>query len=62
MTLSFPTTIHCLPLILGEINIDIEEQKHKDFDANIKLKLCGFLSPPKYPIEENETYVDYKKR
>ena len=48
-------------LNVGEINSDTEEQKRKDFDAKIKLKLGDSLSPSKETIEHQETYADYTK-
>ena len=55
-----PRKILCY-LNVGEIKSDTEEQKRKDFDAKIKLKLGDSLSPSKETIEHQETYADYTK-
>ena len=48
-------------LNFGDINSDIEEQKHKNVYANIQLNLGDYLSPPKDPIEEQEMFADDTK-
>ena len=48
-------------LNVGDIKINTGEHKRKAFDANIKFKLSNYLSPPKYPIEEQDMYADYTK-
>ena len=46
---------------VGEIKSNTEEQKRKDFDAKISLKLGDSVSPLKDSIKEQETYEDDTK-
>ena len=48
-------------LNVGDIKRNTGEHKRKAFGANIKFKLSNYLSPPKYPIEEQDMYADYTK-
>ena len=58
------TILHQQTLIylnVGDINIDTDKWKRKDFDAKIQLKLGDSFYPPNELIEGQETYADNTK-
>ena len=58
------TILHQQTLIylnVGDINIDTDKWKRKDFDAKIQLKLGDSFYPSNDLIEGQETYADNTK-